>query len=382
MAAVHHQGYPLRDSLYWDETECLNYYGMLSLHEVFEVVGSQLTETDIEVLSFLLNETCSATHPLDPAGWTVEPREDNPDDPVVAPSPQLLKAWQRLKPTVSQQPFLDPKPKSGLELLLQLERRGYLSDGNLAPLLQLLRVLTRHDLLPLVSHKKRRTVSPERIVQRYEIESTESVCTSGISSSCRETETPLTSFAHQLETGIYTPVAGPCASRRRKKRGNGWSRKSKKTSRESQPLPPPPAPQKVSCDIRLRVRAEYLEHESALRNGVASDKRQPLERQFELFSQASSLLRARDLGSIVCDIKFTELANLEAFWSDYLSGALLEALKGVFITDSLRNAAGSEGVRLLISVDQDDYEEGRRLLRAKKMMSSSNDGHPETHWDS
>lgn len=135
-------------------------------------------------------------------------------------------------------------------------------------------------------------------------------------------------------------------------------------------------------DIRLRVRAEYLEHESALRNGVASDKRQPLERQFELFSQASSLLRARDLGSIVCDIKFTELANLEAFWSDYLSGALLEALKGVFITDSLRNAAGSEGVRLLISVDQDDYEEGRRLLRAKKMMSSSNDRHPETHWDS
>ncbi|XP_005925214.1 death effector domain-containing 1 isoform X2 [Haplochromis burtoni] len=379
MAAVHHQGYPLRDSLYWDETECLNYYGMLSLHEVFEVVGSQLTETDIEVLSLLLNETCSATHPLDPAGWTVEPREDNPDDPGVAPSPQLLKAWQQLKPTGSQQPFLDPKPNSGLELLLQLERRGYFSDGNLAPLLQLLRVLTRHDLLPLVSHKKRRT---ERIGQRYEIESTESVCTSGISSSCRETETPLTSFAHQLETGIYTPVAVPCASRRRKKRGNGWSRKSKKTSRQSHPLPPPPAPQKVSCDIRLRVRAEYLEHESALRNGVASDKRQPLERQFELFSQASSLLRARDLGSIVCDIKFTELANLEAFWSDYLSGALLEALKGVFITDSLRNAAGSEGVRLLISVDQDDYEEGRRLLRAKKMMSSSNDGHPETHWDS
>lgn len=247
MAAVHHQGYPLRDSLYWDETECLNYYGMLSLHEVFEVVGSQLTETDIEVLSFLLNETCSATHPLDPAGWTVEPREDNPDDPGVAPSPQLLKAWQQLKPTGSQQPFLDPKPKSGLELLLQLERRGYLSDGNLAPLLQLLRVLTRHDLLPLVSHKKRRTVSPERIGQRYEIESTESVCTSGISSSCRETETPLTSFAHQLETGIYTPVAGPCASRRRKKRGNGWSRKSKKTSKQSHPLPPPPAPQKVSC---------------------------------------------------------------------------------------------------------------------------------------
>lgn len=150
--------------------------------------------------------------------------------------------------------------------------------------------------------------------------------------------------------------------------------------------PPPPHPFFHHCfsplpfsDVRLRVRAEYLEHESALRNGVSSDKRQPLERQFELFSQANSLLRARDLGSIVCDIKFTELDNLEAFWGDYLSGALLEALKGVFITDSLRMAAGTEGVRLLISVDQDDYEEGRRLLNAKKIQSSRNGGRTETH---
>ena len=139
-------------------------------------------------------------------------------------------------------------------------------------------------------------------------------------------------------------------------------------------LPPP------LSDVRLRVRAEYLEHESALRGNVSSDKRQPLERQFELFSQASSLLRARDLGSIVCDIKFTELDNLEAFWGDYLSGALLEALKGVFITDSLRMAAGTEGVRLLISVDQDDYEEGRKLLRAKREQSPCTGGHADSLW--
>lgn len=131
--------------------------------------------------------------------------------------------------------------------------------------------------------------------------------------------------------------------------------------------------------VRLRVRAEYLEHDSALREGVSSDKQQPLERQFELFSQASSLLRARQLGSIVCDIKFTELDNLEAFWGDYLSGALLEALKGVFITDSLRMAAGTEGIQLLISVDQDGYEEGRRRLSNSGMMSSSNGGHIKTH---
>lgn len=162
MAAVHHPRYPHRDSLYWDETECLNYYGMLSLHEVFEIVGSQLTWTDIEVLSFLLSETCPATHPLDPAGWIVEPCVGDPDDLGLSPSPELLKAWRRLKPQSSQGPLVASyKPTSGLELLLELERREYLSDGNLEPLLQLLRVLTRHDLLPLVSHKRRRTGKDE-----------------------------------------------------------------------------------------------------------------------------------------------------------------------------------------------------------------------------
>lgn len=157
MAAADRKGHPTRNSLDWDETQALNYYGMLSLHEVFEIVGSQLTETDVEVLSFLLNETYSAPHPLDPAGWTVEPSEGKPDVPGFCLSPELLKTWRRIKPQSSQDSF-DPlcKPTSGPELLLDLERRGYISDGNLEPLLQLLRVLTRHDLLPYVSLKKRR----------------------------------------------------------------------------------------------------------------------------------------------------------------------------------------------------------------------------------
>ncbi|XP_061573131.1 death effector domain-containing 1 isoform X1 [Cololabis saira] len=373
MAALRYPGYTFRHSFYWDETDCEKYYGMLSLHEVFEIVGAQLTEADIEVLYFLLNETYSAPHPLDPAGWTVEPAEDDPEDPGVTPSPQLLKAWRRLKSKDSHQPLVDSKPKSGVELFLELERRGYLSDGNLEPLLQLLRVLTRHDLLPLVSHKRKTTVNPEGIGQMYEMDSTELV--SGLQHTCRQTEMPLPSFTQHLRTDINPSATGTSPRRRKKRRGNGWSRKPKKTCRQVQPIPPPLPPYKVSCDIRLRVRAEYLEHESALRNGVASNKPQPLERQFELFSQANTLLGTRDLGSIVCDIKFTELDNLEAFWGDYLSGALLEALKGVFITDSLRLAAGREGVRLLISVDQDDYEEGRQRLGAQKFMPSSMGGH-------
>lgn len=162
MATVHHPGYPLRHTLYWDEDECLNYYGMLSLHEVFDIVGSQLTESDIDVLSFLLNETYPVAHPLDPASWTVEPCESDADDSGVSPSPELLKAWRRLKIRSSQDSLMAScKHSSGLELLLELERRGYISDGNLEPLLQLLRVLTRHDLLPFVSHKKRRTGEDE-----------------------------------------------------------------------------------------------------------------------------------------------------------------------------------------------------------------------------
>lgn len=157
MAAADRRGHPTRNSLYWDETHALNYYGMMSLHEVFEIVGSQLTVTDVEALSFLLNETYSALHPLDPVGWTVEPSEGNPDVPGIYPSPELLKTWRRIKPQSSQDSFHPLcKPTSGPELLLDLERRGYISDGNLEPLLQLLRVLTRHDLLPYVSHKKRR----------------------------------------------------------------------------------------------------------------------------------------------------------------------------------------------------------------------------------
>lgn len=157
MAAADRKGHPSRNSLSWDETGALHQYGMMSLHEVFEIVGSQLTETDVEALSFLLSETYSAPHPLDPAGWTVEPSEGNPDVPGIYPSPELLKTWRRIKPQSSPDSFdLSWKPTSGLELLLDLEKRGYISDSNLEPLLQLLRVLTRHDLMPYVSYKKRR----------------------------------------------------------------------------------------------------------------------------------------------------------------------------------------------------------------------------------
>ena len=81
-------------------------------------------------------------------------------------------------------------------------------------------------------------------------------------------------------------------------------------------------------DVRLRVRAEYCNYETVLQGNVSSMKADPVERQLECFTQASAILRTRDLGFIVCDIKFSEITYLDAFWRDYLNGSLLEALKG------------------------------------------------------
>lgn len=110
------------------------------------------------------------------------------------------------------------------------------------------------------------------------------------------------------------------------------------------------------------MRAVFSDQHSVLRGNVASVKAEPLDRCFDLFGQANTILKSRDLGSIICDIKFSELSYLDAFWNDYINGSLLEALKGVFITDSLKQAVGQEVIQLLVNVDEDDYEEGRQIL--------------------
>ncbi|XP_012675413.2 death effector domain-containing 1 [Clupea harengus] len=353
----------------WEETECFTYYDMLTPHEIYEVVGSHLTETDVEVLSFLLDEMYpDDEHPLDPEKFTQVARGDSGQLEVVTPpDPRLVKSWRRIRPRGAPCPeAARHKPKCGVELLLELERRGHLSEANLEPLLQLLRVLTRHDLLPFVSRKKRRTVSPERdyMVQLDETakegcsEDARSCSHANPPSDCHANHPPNDCSSQLWREGI-DPVRSANPARRKRGKGRLWTRRK---GPKPQELPPPPVPNKVTCDIRLRVRPEYSEQESVLRASVSSDKREPLARQLELFGRANAMLRARDLGSINCDIKFSEVSKLDAFWADYLSGALTEALKDVFLTDALRRAAGHHRLQLLVSVDQDDYEQGRRHL--------------------
>ncbi|KAM5131853.1 DNA-binding death effector domain-containing protein 2 isoform 1-T3 [Mantella aurantiaca] len=335
-------------ALPWVEEECLEYYGMLSLYQLFDVIGSQLSESDVEALSFLLNDSYSFTHPLDPSIWTVEEAGE-------MPSSALLSAWKkwnrRFEPGNNLEFPEIRKPKNGIELLFELERRGYCDEGNFRHLLQLLRVLTRHDLLPYVSLKRRRPVSPERYTHGPSVMDSRKQmdgCLNPTTSQSRE---------ENWETGS--------TSTKRKRPGNvrrGRCQKTKKSKVSSAPEQPEPIQNKVTCGIRLRVRAEYCQHDSILSQNVLSVKQDPLERQFDLFSQSNTVLKSRDLGSIICDIKFSELSYLDAFWTDYMNGSLLEALKGVFITDSLKEAVGQETIQLLVNVDEDDYEEGRRLL--------------------
>ncbi|XP_052511742.1 DNA-binding death effector domain-containing protein 2 [Budorcas taxicolor] len=300
----------------WEEDECLDYYGMLSLHRMFEVVGGQLTECELELLAFLLDEVPGA-----PGG--------------------LARA------------------RSGLELLLELERRGQCDESNLRLLGQLLRLLSRHDLLPHLARKRRRPVSPERYSY-------------GLSNSSRRMEGSCrrrrqSSSSSNAEQGQWE-TGSPPTKRQQRSRGrpSGGARRRRRagttTPQQQQEPARPTSEGKVTCDIRLRVRAEYCEHGPALEQGVASRRPQALARQLDVFGQATAVLRSRDLGSVVCDIKFSELSYLDAFWGDYLSGALLQALRGVFLTEALREAVGREAVRLLVSVDEADYEAGRRRL--------------------
>ncbi|KFO33637.1 DNA-binding death effector domain-containing protein 2 [Fukomys damarensis] len=300
----------------WEEDECLDYYGMLSLHRMFEVVGGQLTDCELELLAFLLDEAPGAAGGL-------------------------------------------ARTRSGLELLLELERRGQCDESNLRLLGQLLRVLARHDLLPHLARKRRRPVSPERY--NYGT-SCSSKRTEGSCRRRRQSSTSSDSQEGQWDTD------SPPTKRQRRSRGrpSGGARRRRRGSppapQQQQEPTRPPSEGKVTCDIRLRVRAEYCEHGPALEQGVASRRPQALARQLDVFGQATAVLRSRDLGSVVCDIKFSELSYLDAFWGDYLSGALLQALRGVFLTEALREAVGREAVRLLVSVDEADYEAGRRRL--------------------
>ncbi|XP_072223970.1 death effector domain-containing protein [Leuresthes tenuis] len=293
----------------WPEEEEDNSHGLYSLHRMFDIVGAQLTHRDVRVLSFLFVD--------------------------------VIDEYER------------GGIRSGRDFLLALERQGRCDETNFRHVLQLLRIITRHDLLPYVTLRKRHAVCPDPVDKYLEETSVRYISARG-TEQCKNT-------APHRRTGSQpviccSPSGSHVGSPRTKPAPPAPHRKRKRSH------PSADCREKQTCDIRLRVRAEYCQHESALQGNVFSNKQEAVERQFERFNQANTILKSRDLGSIICDIKFSELTYLDAFWRDYINGSLLEALKGVFITDSLKQAVGHEAIKLLVNVDEEDYQAGRRKL--------------------
>lgn len=293
----------------WPEEAVDNSHGLYSLHRMFDIVGAQLTHRDVRVLSFLFVD--------------------------------VIDEYER------------GGIRSGRDFLLALERQGRCDETNFRHVLQLLRIITRHDLLPYVTLRKRQAVCPDPVDKYLEETSVRYISPRGAVQSKETTPHRRTGPQPVLCCSSAAPHVVPPRS---KPTPAAPSRKRKRS------LSSADCREKQTCDIRLRVRAEYCQHESALQGNVFSNKQEAVERQFERFNQANTILKSRDLGSIICDIKFSELTYLDAFWRDYINGSLLEALKGVFITDSLKQAVGHEAIKLLVNVDEEDYQAGRRKL--------------------
>ncbi|XP_053331065.1 death effector domain-containing protein [Spea bombifrons] len=306
----------------WPEESGDRAHGLYSLHRMFDIVGTHLTHRDVRVLSFLFVD--------------------------------VIDDYER------------GMIRSGRDFLLALERQGRCDETNFRQVHQLLRIITRHDLLPYVTLKRRKAVCPDLVDKYLEETSIHYVTPRTMSSSESSIEHPRTAAPPQHPMVCSPPTGHQICTKR-----PGRGRPSLSSQRKRRKSITPDPKEKQTCDIRLRVRAEYCQHETALQGNVFSNKQDPLERQFERFNQANTILKSRDLGSIICDIKFSELTYLDAFWRDYINGSLLEALKGVFITDSLKQAVGHEAIKLLVNVDEEDYEVGRQKLLRNLMMQSA-----------
>ena len=96
----------------WPEERGDREHGLYSLHRMFDIVGTHLTHRDVRVLSFLFVD--------------------------------VIDDYER------------GMIRSGRDFLLALERQGHCDETNFRQVLQLLRIITRHDLLPYVTLKRRR----------------------------------------------------------------------------------------------------------------------------------------------------------------------------------------------------------------------------------
>ncbi|MGH0124661.1 UNVERIFIED_CONTAM: hypothetical protein FKN15_036734 [Acipenser sinensis] len=252
----------------WPDEAVDGSYGLYSLHRMFEIVGAQLTHRDVRVLSFLFVD--------------------------------VIDEYER------------GGIRDGRDFLLALERQGRCDETNFRHVLQLLRIITRHDLLPYVTLRRRQAVCPDPVDKYLEDTSVHYISPRDVAESRGVSQHRRTGPPPLL---CCPPVRPTVCSGRGKPTPSAPNRKRKR----------------VHSTADCREKQTCGEYRDTQREAI-------------------------------CDIKFSELTYLDAFWRDYINGSLLEALKGVFITDSLKQAVGHEAIKLLVNVDEEDYQAGRRRL--------------------
>ncbi|KFM80261.1 Death effector domain-containing protein, partial [Stegodyphus mimosarum] len=268
-------------------------------------------------------------------------------------------------------PSQQRKIKNGKDLFHALSKSGYCDESNFFSIIEMLKVIKRHDLLHMI-HLRQKTKVVLDPVEEYLKNISQVPHNLEPVAGCSHSNRTLRISGRERSSDpgpstlpddrISFPGSEPPPSKRLRRSQRICTRSFSKNEPIVGPTGLIGLRKKFTCDVRLRVRAEYCNYQSVLQGNVSSIKPDPVERQLECFTQASAILRARDLGYIVCDIKFSEITYLDAFWRDYLNGSLLEALKGVFITESLKQAVGNEAIKLLVNVEESDYEKGRSIL--------------------
>ena len=70
-------------------------------------------------------------------------------------------------------------------------------------------------------------------------------------------------------------------------------------------------------------------------------------------------------GCVNLKVQAEDLSALTTLWSFYTEGTLKACLQALFVTDEMTEQAGGEGVEVVVTIDEQEYEKARTELISK-----------------
>ena len=67
-------------------------------------------------------------------------------------------------------------------------------------------------------------------------------------------------------------------------------------------------------------------------------------------------------GSVNLKVKAENRLALDSLWQMYKNGTLKARLEALFVTDEMRELVGGEGVEVIATIDEREYEKARNEL--------------------